>query len=105
MMTKAVIVKDDYIVFSDSIPIFHSDETMIMDAILMAFIKTQKVDIIHGWVFCNEAPSMTTAQAIIAAELSKVIYQNEELNEEQRAAIDLMEQYNIVVIHNPNILL
>lgn len=105
MMTKALIVKDDYVVFSNSVPMIYEDSSFTMDAILMNFIQAQKSDIIYGSLFCNEAPSFIVAQAIVAAELSKVVYQESELNDDQKKAIDLMEQYSIVVVNNSNIIL
>ena len=105
MITKALIVKDDYVVFSNSVPLLYEDNAITMDATLMTLVKSQKSDVIHGSLFCNEAPSFAVAQSIVAAELKKVVYQNGELNEDQKKAIDLMERYSIVVIYNPDIIL
>lgn len=105
MMTKAAIVKDDYIVYSSSIPLIYEDTPMACNAILTVLVKAPKDEIAHGALYCNEAPRMVSAQAIIAAELAKVVYQEEALDSEQRAAIDMLEQYSVVVVHNSNILL
>ena len=74
MVNRAVIVKDEYIVYASSNKLVPDNEDFTYSAALAAFVRARKQDIIHGVMFVDDAISLNGAQAVADAELSKVIY-------------------------------
>ena len=103
MVNRAVIVKDEYIVYASSHKLIPGDEAFIYPATLAAFVRARKQDIIHGTMFVDECPSLNGAKAIADAELDKVIYAKPAESTDQVAAIQLLEQLGITTKYNPNI--
>lgn len=103
MVNRAVIVKDDYIVYGSSNKLIPNDETFTYPAFLAAFVRARKRDIIGGVMFLDDAPTLIGAQSAADAELSKVVYAKAASTPEQIAALQLLEQLGIETKYNPDI--
>ena len=101
MVNRAVIVKDEYIVYASSNKLVPDNDDFTYPAALAALVRARKQDIIHGIMFVDDAISLNGAQAV--AELSKVIYAKPAQTMDQVAALQLMEQLGIETKYNPNI--
>lgn len=103
MVNRAVIVKDEYIVYASSNKLVLDNDDFTYPAALAALVRARKQDIIHGVMFVDDAISLNGAQAVADAELSKVIYAKPAQTMDQVAALQLMEQLGIETKYNPNI--
>lgn len=103
MVNRAVIVKDEYIVYAGSNKLVPDNDDFTYPAALAALVRARKQDIIHGVMFVDDAISLNGAQAVADAELSKVVYAKPAQTMDQVAALQLMEQLGIETKYNPNI--
>lgn len=103
MVNRAVIVKDEYIVYANSNKLVPDNDDFTYPAALAALVRARKQDIIHGIMFVDDAISLNGAQAVADAELSKVVYAKPAQTMDQVAALQLMEQLGIETKYNPNI--
>lgn len=103
MVNRAVIVKDEYIVYASSNKLVPDNDEFTYSAALAAFVRARKQDIIHGVMFTDDAISLNGAQAVADAELSKVVYAKPAQTLDQVAALQLLEQLGIETKYNPNI--
>ena len=104
MVNRAVIVKDDFIVYGSSHKLIPSDtEEFTYSACLSAFVASKKEDVMGGTMYLDDAPSSNGAMAIIEAELKKVVYGKPAKTENQIMAIQMLEHVGIETKYNPNI--
>lgn len=105
MITKAVIVKDDFIVSQEIEYIYQGEITVNCDAILKAFMASRASEIEDGILYATGCPGFTAVGMIIAAKLSKVIYNREPIDSDEMCAIQLLKENGIITVYNPNIIL
>ena len=105
MLTKAVIVNNDFIVYQEIEYIYEGQITVNCDAILKAFMASRASEIEGGVLYATGCPGLTAAGMIIAAKLVKVVYNREPISSDELCALELLKENNIMVICNPNIIL
>ena len=105
MITKAVIVKDDFIVSQEIKHVYHGDITVDCNAIMMAFLASRKSEVSKGTLFANGCASLTEASLIISAELVKAVFSREPETSDEMCAIELLKESNVTVVINPSIIL
>lgn len=105
MITKAVIVKGDFIVAQEIEYIYEGQITVNCDAILKVFMASRSSEIEGGILYATGCPDLTASGMIIAAKLAKVVYNHMAITSDEMCAIELLKQNNIEVIYNPDIIL
>lgn len=68
------------------------------------FNLAKKEDIAGGILFLDDAPQPQGAMAIISAGLKKVVYKLPVETVEESAACQLLEQYGVETVYNPDII-
>lgn len=105
MITKAAIVNDDFIVIKEMEHIYEGQIIVNCNAISMAFMAARPEEVEGGILYATGCPELTVAGMIIAAKLSKVVYNREPLDSDELCAIELLKENGIITIYNPNIIL
>lgn len=105
MITKAAIVKGDYIVSKEIEYIYDNQISVNCNAILMSLMAGSPEEIEGGTIYTTGCPSLTEVGMIIAAKLTKVVYSREPLDSDELCAIQLLLDNNIEAVCNPNIIL
>lgn len=105
VITKAIIVKDDFVVSQEIKHVYRGDITVDCNAIMMAFLASRKSEVNKGILFANGCASLTEASLIISAELVKAVFSKEPETSDEMCAIELLRENNITVVVNPSIIL
>ena len=105
MITKAVIVNDNFIVSQEIEYIYQGQIKVNCDAILKAFMASRSSEVEGGILYVTGCPDLADSGMIIAAKLSKVIYNRTAITSDEMCALELLKEHNIEVIYNPNIIL
>lgn len=96
---KSLVVYATSNVFDES-----TEMNFVYEATNEAFALVKREDIIGGYIFLDSAPTLEGAKAIISAGIKKVVYKLPIENEDEAAACQLLEQYSIPAIYNPDII-
>lgn len=107
MVHHAILVnpETDTVVYAES-KIFAEDDVFdfTYEATNEAFNLAKKEDVKGGYIYLDDAPTLASAKAIISAELKRVVYKIPIETPEEGAACQLLEQYGIPAIYNPDII-
>ena len=108
MVHQAILInpETDTIVYAES-KTFAEDDIFdfTYEATNEAFNLAKKEEIKGGYIYLDDAPTLASAKAIISAELKRVVYKIPIETPEEGAACQLLEQYGIPAIYNPNIII
>lgn len=108
MVHNAILVNPEknLVIYGTSTTFADSDEmNFVYEATNEVFNLGRKADVRGGIIFLDDAPTLIGAKAIISAGLSKVIYKVPVENEDEAAACQLLEEYKIPAIFNPEIII
>jgi len=105
VINHAVIVKDDFIVSQEIEYIYEGQLTVQCNAILKAFLASRQSEVEGGILFVTGCPGLTSVSLIIAAKLSKVVYNREPADSDEMCAIELLRERGIETVCNPSIIL
>lgn len=89
---------------SSSVFVKDRPEMFTYEATNEVFNLAKKEDVVGGILFLDDAPNPQGAMAIISAGLKKVIYRLPVETVEETAACQLLEQYGIETVYNPDII-
>lgn len=105
MITKAVIVNNNFIVSQEIEYIYEGQITVNCDAILKAFMASRQSEVEGGVLYATGCPGLVAVGMIVAAKLTKVVYNREPIDSDELCAIELLKENGIITVCNPNIIL
>lgn len=107
MVHKAVLVGPQRmtLVCANSEDLVPGDESFCYEAPLAALVLARKKDVKDGVMFMDACPSLNCAKALVSAELGQVVYAKPPESEDETAALQLLEQYNIPALFNSEIIM
>ena len=104
-MTRAIIVnmEHNYTSYGHQKPTDDNFETM-PHATIQALIKARREDIVGGTIFLARFPCYECAKAIVFAELTKVVYKEENTGDAMHSEARMFLEYSgIEVVQNPDL--
>lgn len=105
MINQAIIVNNDFVVCQDTEHIYEGDFVVNCNAIMKVFMASRPEEVEGGTLFASGCASLPEASLIIAANLTKVVFNREPLDSDELCAIELLKEKNISVVVNPNIII
>ena len=107
MVHNAILVNptNNLVIYGKSTIFDESDEmNFVYEATNECIALGKRADVAGGIIFLDNAPTLGSAKAIISSQLSKVVYKLPVENESEAAGCQLLEQYGIPAIFNPEII-
>lgn len=104
-MTRAIIVnmEHNYASYGHQKPTDDNFETM-PHATIQALIKAKREDVVGGTIFLARFPCFECAKAIVFAELTKVVYKEENNSDAMHMEAKMfLEHSGIEIVQNPDL--